>query len=241
MDDLIRYGKVRRAIMGVAIVNATAVEAKAAGMKEVTGVYVRAYSTDTDSPAKEAGVQPGDVIIAADGKPADRVSTLQRIIRAHKPGETVTLDVMRFGQKKSFKVKLVEAPDAPQVASADDQGSLLPAASEGRRFDKLGITVEPVSPALVTRARVAEPYRRGLLVSDVNVTGPAYRRVDADNTILVKVLNPGPQRELHTPADLEAVLSGLRKGDVVTFLVYLVPRGEDDKGTTQALSLAVGG
>ena len=241
MDDLIRYGKVRRAVMGVAIVNATAVEAKAAGMKEVTGVYVRAYSTETDSPAKEAGIQPGDVIVSADGKPADRVSTLQRIIRAHKPGETVTLDVMRFGQRKSFKVKLVEAPDAPQVASADDQGSVLPAASEGRRFDKLGITVEPVSPALVTRARVAEPYRRGLLVSDVNVTGPAYRRVDADNTILVKVLNPGPQRDLHTPADLEAVLSGLKKGDVVTFLVYLVPRGEDDKGTTQALSLEVGG
>jgi len=113
-------------------------------------------------------------------------------------------------------------------------------ASEGRRFDKLGITVEPVSPALVSRARVAEPYRKGLLVSEVNVTGPAYRRVDADNTILVQVLNPGPRRDLHTPADLEAVLSGLKKGDVVTFLVYLVPRGEDDKGTTQALSLEVG-
>ena len=181
------------------------------------------------------------MIVAADGKAADRVSTLQRIIRGHKPSETVTLDVMRFGQKKSFKVKLIEAPDTPQVASADDPGSVLPAASEGRRFDKLGITVEPVSPALVTRARLAEPYRSGLLVSDVNVTGPAYRRVDADNTILVRVLNPGPQRELHSPADLDAVLSGLKKGDVVTFLVYLVPRGDDDKGTTQALSLEVGG
>src|SRR6478672_3090129 len=38
MDDLIRYGKVRRAVMGVAIAPATAVEAKAAGLKEVTGV-----------------------------------------------------------------------------------------------------------------------------------------------------------------------------------------------------------
>src|SRR5512146_292049 len=53
MDDLIRYGKVRRAVMGVAIANATAVDAKAAGMKEVTGVYVRSFSTDTDSPAKD--------------------------------------------------------------------------------------------------------------------------------------------------------------------------------------------
>jgi len=240
MDDLIRYGKVRRAVMGVAIAPATAVEAKAAGLKEVTGVYVRSFSTETESPAKDAGIQPGDVIITADGKPADRVSTLQRIIRAHKPGETVTLEVMRFGERKAFKVKLVEAPDASQVASGDEPSSILPA-SEGRQFDKLGITVEPVSPALVTRARVAEPYRRGLLVSEVKVTGPAYRRVDADNTILVSVLNPGPRRELHTPADLESVLSGLKKGDVVTFLVYLVPRGEDDKGTTQALSLEVGG
>src|SRR5688500_250702 len=240
MDDLIRYGKVRRAVMGVAIANATAVEAKAAGMKEVTGVYVRSFSPDTESPAKDAGIQPGDVIITADGKPADRVSTLQRIIRTHKPGETVTLEVMRFGEKKSFKVKLVAAPDGPQVAAAEEPASVLPA-SEGRRFDKLGITVEPVSPALVTRARVAEPYRKGLLVSEVNVTGPAYRRVDADNTILVQVLNPGPRRDLRTPADLEAVLAGLKKGDVVTFLVYVVPRSEDDKGSTQALSLEVGG
>jgi serine protease Do len=240
MDDLIRYGKVRRAVMGVAIANATAVDAKAAGMKEVTGVYVRSFSTETASPAKDAGIQPGDVIISADGKPADRVSTLQRIIRTHKPGETVTLEVMRFGEKKSFKVKLVEAPEGPQVASADEPASVLPA-SEGRRFDKLGITVEPVSPALVTRARVAEPYRRGLLVSEVNVTGPAYRRVDADNTILVQVLNPGPRRDLRSPADLEAVLSRLKPGDVVTFLAYDVPRGPEDKGQAHALSLQVGG
>jgi serine protease Do len=241
MDDLIRYGKVRRAIMGVAIANATAVDAKAAGMKEVTGVYVRSFSTDTESPAKDAGVQPGDVIVAADGKPTDRVSTLQRIIRAHKPGETVTLEVMRFGERKTFKVKLIEVPDAPQVAAAAAEPAAIVPASEGRRFDKLGITVEPVSPALVSRARVAEPYRRGLMISEVNVTGPAYRRVAADNTILVQVLNPGPRRELRTPADLDAVLSRLKRGDVVTFLVYELPRGPEDKGQEQALTLEVGG
>src|SRR5687767_12334526 len=240
MDDLIRYGKVRRAIMGVAIANATAVEAKAAGMKEVTGVYVRSFSTETESPAKDAGVQPGDVIISVDGKPTDRVSTLQRIIRARKPGETVTLEVMRFGEKKTFRVKLIEVDDTPQVAAAETPATIAPA-SEGRRFDKLGITVEPVSPALVSRARVAEPYRQGLMVSEVNVTGPAYRRVAADNTILVSVLNPGPRRELRSPTDLEAVLARLKPGDVVTFLAYDVPRGPGDKGQTHALSLQVGG
>src|SRR5215212_808134 len=210
MDDLIKYGKVRRAIMGVVIANATAADAKAAGMKEVTGVFVRSFNPDDgNSPAKEAGVQPGDVIVSADGKPTDRVSTLQRIIRTHKPGETVTLEVMRFGEKKTFKVKLIEAPDAPQVASAGDpETETQPAAAtESRRFDKLGIAVEPVSSALATRVRMLEAYRRGLMVSEVSVTGPARGKIFADNTILVQVLNPAPRRELHSAADLDAVLS----------------------------------
>jgi len=243
MDDLIKYGKVRRAVMGVSIMPATPADAKAAGMKEVTGVFVRAFNPDdSNSPAKEAGLQPGDVIVAADGKATDRVSTLQRIIRGHKPGDVVTLDVMRFGERKSFKVKLIEAPDQSQVAAADDGDSQTQpaAATESRRFDKLGIAVEPVSPTLASRTRMSDVYRRGLMVSEVNVTGPARGKILADNTILLQVLNPGPRRELHTAADLDAVLAGLRKGDVVTFLAYDVPQGPQDRGSTHAVSLEVG-
>jgi serine protease Do len=224
----------------VAIGNATATDAKAAGLKEVTGVLVQTYSFEPtdDSPAKRAGIEPGDVIVAADGKPTDRVSTLQRIVRTHKPGETVTFDVMRFGSKKTFRVKLAEAPDAEQqVASANSPTA--PARSgnsEARRFDKIGIAVEAVSPELVTRGRIAEPYRRGLLVSDVSVTGPAYRKLIADGTILVQVINPGPKRDLRTPADLDAVLSRLRDGDLVTFLVYDL--GQDG---SRAVTVQVGG
>src|SRR3954469_7956560 len=223
MDDLIAYGKVKRAVIGVAIGNATAADAKAAGLKEVTGVLVQNYSFEPteDSPAKRAGIEPGDVIIAADGKPTDRVSTLQRIVRTHKPGETVTFDVMRFGARKSFKVKLAEAPDAQQqVASNDAPTPARGSEPESRRFDKIGIAVEQVSPEVVNRARVAEPYRRGLIVSDVSVTGPSYRKLFADATILVQAINPGPKRDLRSAADLDAVLSNLRSGDLVTFMVY---------------------
>jgi serine protease Do len=239
MDDLIAFGKVRRAVIGVAITDAAAADAKAAGLRDVTGVLVQTYSFDPadDSPAKLAGIEPGDVIVAADGKVTDRVSTLQRIVRTHKPGESVTFDVMRFGVKKSFRVKLAEAPDAsPLVAAA----SPLPARSgeaESRRFDKIGIAVEPVSPEVVTRARLAEPYRRGLIVSDVSVTGPAYRKLFADATILLQVINPGPKRELRSAADLDAVLSKLRSGDLVTFMVFDL--GQD--GPPRAVTVQVGG
>ena len=240
MDDLIAFGKVRRSVIGVAIDNASATDAKAAGLDRITGVLVQTYSFDPidDSPAKKAGIEPGDVIIAADGRPTDRVSTLQRIVRGHKPGETVTFDVMRFGAKKSFRVKLAEAPDTPQVATAQ-RGPARGGAGEQsapRRFDKIGIAVEPVSPELATRARVSDAYSRGLVVSDVSVTGPAYRKLFADGTILLSVINPGPRRELRSAADLEAVLSRMKTGDLLTFLVFDL--GQD--GPPRAVTVAVG-
>jgi serine protease Do len=242
MDDLIAYGKVRRSVIGVAIANATASDAKAAGMNEVTGVLVSAYSFDPvdQSPAKRAGIEPGDVIIAADGKPTDRVSTLQRIVRQHKPGETMTFDVMRFGSKKSFRVTLKEAPETLQQVASSDVAPRGTAQPEVRRFDKIGIAVEPMSPELVTRARVAEPYRRGLIVSDVSVTGPSYRKLIADGTILVQVINPGPKRDLHTAADLDAVLSKLGAGDLVTFLVYDLGQ-PDATAAPRVVTVQVGG
>jgi serine protease Do len=241
MDDLIANGRVRRSVIGVAIQNATAADAKAAGLNEVTGVLVQTYSFDPvdESPAKRAGIEPGDVIVAADGKATDRVSTLQRIVRQHKPGETITFDVMRFGSKKSYRVTLKEAPEAQaQVASAEApaRGNPQP---ESRRFDKIGIAVEQVSPELVTRARVAEAYRKGLIVSDVSVTGPAYRKLFADQTILVQVINPGLKRELKSAADLDAVLSKLSTGDVVTFLVYDLGQ-TDGSSALRSVTLQVG-
>ncbi len=239
MDDIIRYGRVRRAVIGVGILDATPADAKAAGLDKVTGVLVTTFSEDAKgySAAREAGVKPGDVIVAADGRPTDRTGTLQRIVRSHAPGETVSFDVMRFGEKKSFRVKLGEAPDPTAQQVADGGATPAPARrNDSQRFDKVGVTVEPVSADLANRARLSDVAKRGLLVSEVSVTGPAYRKLGADQTILLSVITPGLQRELRTPGDLDSVLAKVRSGDVVTFLVYDI--GVQDS-PTRAISLQV--
>jgi serine protease Do len=97
MDDLVAQGRVRRAVLGVAINDVTSNAAQAAGLREIEGVLVEAYSPSQElSPAARAGIELGDVIVAVDGKATPRVSTLQRIVRGFKPGETVTVDVVRF-------------------------------------------------------------------------------------------------------------------------------------------------
>src|ERR671915_45771 len=120
MEDLIAHGKARRAVLGVAIEDVTANTAQAAGLREIEGVLVQSYSPNEEqSPAARAGIELGDVIVAVDAKPTPRVSTLQRVIRSYKPGQTVPVDVVRFGARRSFRVRLAEAPadDEQEVAA----------------------------------------------------------------------------------------------------------------------------
>ena len=77
-------------------------------------------------------------------------------------------------------------------------------------------------------------------MSDVNVTGPSYGKLFSDQTILLQVINPGPRRDLNSPADLNAVLSGLKNGDLVTFMVYYIGQ-QDQNAQPQAVTVQIGG
>ena len=219
LDDFIEHGRVRRAVLGVSIIDARAEDAAVAGLKDVTGVLVQPYTEDNaNSPAKRAGIEAGDVIVKADGKLADRVSTLQRIIRSHEPGQTVEIEAWRFGTRKTFNVRLGEASDSTtRVASNTRPRDQEPDA--GTNTEKLGITVEPITDAQATQNQISNDHR-GLRVVDVDPNGPARQNRLARNDILIAVINPQPRRELRTAQDLQQVLASVREGSYVSFMVY---------------------
>jgi serine protease Do len=240
MNDLIAHGRVRRAVLGVGIDDVNADEAQAARLTEIEGVIVESYSPSAEqSPAARAGVELGDVIVLVDGKPTPRVNTLQRIIRGYQPGQTVALEVVRFGSRKTFRVRLAEAPseEDQEVAAGSDPRRMAQPAAAGRSFDKLGITVGPVPDQLASEERVPSQYRRGLLVTDVSLTGPARGGAIVEGReIIVRVLNPQPARDVRSVDDLENALSRVRPGDVVTLLLYNV-----QLDATRVVTLRVGG
>lgn len=216
MNDLIKYGKVRRAVIGVTITEVHPEDAQAAHLKEIRGALVGGYNPpDGSSPAQKAGIEPGDIIVAVDSKPIDRVATMQRIIRDHKPGDVVDIDVNRFGTPKSFKVKLGEAPNDEQVAAAMDERA---APARPSSFDKLGVDVQQVTPELARQADLTEA-QRGLIIKDVDTNGPAFRRLFRGQIIL-EVLAPGQRRTIRTPADFDQALDQLKSGDVISLLVF---------------------
>ena len=212
MDQLIANGRVRVPALGIGIDDVGPEDAAVAGVKDIRGVLVRNFPSD-ETPAKQAGLQPGDVIITADGQPVDRVSTLQRIVRNHNPGETIEVEAMRYGQRKTFRVRLMEAP-TQDVAS---NTAPTPTSGGGIAHPALGISVAPVSAEIAAQARVPAPVR-GVMVSDVTPGGPADEKL-ARNDVITEVLYP-TRRPINTPNDLQQVLSRLKDGDYVSFSVY---------------------
>ncbi|MEP7344957.1 MAG: Do family serine endopeptidase [Gemmatimonadaceae bacterium] len=215
MDDIIAHGRVRRAVLGIRIQDVDPADAAVAGLKDISGVKVGGFS-DESSTAEKAGMQPGDIIVRADGRPVDRVSTLQRIVRSHQPGDVVELEAMRYGQKKSFKIKLTEAKsEGSAVAKADNQPDVEPT---GTTAEKLGLSLEPVS-AEVARANRIPDNLRGLRVISVSANGAA-RNFLPGSDIIVEIMYPAPRRPVGSIADLQSALSKLKDGEYISLLVY---------------------
>jgi len=118
-EDLIRYGEVRRPRLGIQITAVTPADAEVYDLPGVEGAEIVAISDD--SPAADAGVSVGDVIIAIDSAPVRAPGELQAILARRRPGETVRLHVIRFGEQLEMAVTLGRFPGralepAPEVA-----------------------------------------------------------------------------------------------------------------------------
>jgi serine protease Do len=117
VDQLRASGKVTRSRIGVQISEVTDDVAKALGLPKAEGAMVG--SVQPKSPAEAAGVQPGDVITAFDGKPIKRWSDLPRMVGDLKPGTATSLQVWRKGKSVKLEVKVVEIEAGKQAASDD--------------------------------------------------------------------------------------------------------------------------
>jgi serine protease Do len=234
MDDLIKYGKIKRAVVGVVLNEVNATDARAAGLNAVGGAKVGGFNPESGSPAEKAGIEIGDVIVSAAGKVIDQVSTLQRIIRGFKPGDVVDLDVMRFGQRKSFKVKLAEPADVTTTVAdnEDDKGTNIRDDNTGRANDKLGITVGPLTSEILRSANVAAAYRNGVLITKVSPRGPSWRNL-LENEIIVSELYPA-KKDIKSVDELAQAVAAVKTGDVIELKVYNIGSGQ-----TRAVSIQV--
>lgn len=212
IDDLIEYGEVRRAVIGVTVDEVNAYDAEYYGLERVAGVKVMDVGIDVEggaaSPAASAGIRPGDLILEVDGQPVQSVGDLQRKIRAHEPGDRVTLTVVKRDTKRTERVGIrlaaAESPEGDRPAPSGDAVATT----------ALGLEVRALTPEVRSRLGLPDDVE-GVVVTDVSARGPLYGQVD-DGFVIVDVNG----QRVTSPENYREIVAGLRPGDVVNLLVY---------------------
>ena len=117
IEDLLKYGEVHRAVLGVQIMELNQKLAEREGLKITKGVYVD--SVYENSSAKDAGLQSGDVIIAMDGRNVTQMPVLQEYIARKSPGDKVELKIHRNGKEIDATMTLKGLKDvSPELVPA---------------------------------------------------------------------------------------------------------------------------
>ncbi|MFT7590327.1 MAG: serine protease Do [bacterium] len=116
LDDLRKYGEVKRAILGVRIQDITAELAAEKGIDKIKGVYIP--EVVGDGAADKAGIKADDVIIEIDGEEVNKASELQEEISKYHPGDDVLVTLLRDGKQIEKTVKLL-SKDGKKVISTE--------------------------------------------------------------------------------------------------------------------------
>jgi len=131
-DDLLNFGEVHRAYLGVYIRDLDGELAQQLKLKSTNGIYLD--SVIVGSAAHQAGVRAKDVIIKIDGEAINETPHFQELIGRHRPGDKLNLTFIRKGKEKQVIVKL----------KGTSKGIALQQ-SKTKNFDALGIDVMDLS------------------------------------------------------------------------------------------------
>ncbi|HET7462804.1 MAG TPA: trypsin-like peptidase domain-containing protein [Longimicrobium sp.] len=208
-DDLIRYHAVRRPALGVSITEVTPEDAEVFKLERIQGVVAQDFPAG--SAARQAGLQPGDVIVAVDGKPIQRVGQFQRVIASYHPGDRVKLDVVRYGARRQFTVALTQAETDASTQRTTQAPQAAPDADGGT--SKLGVAVQPLTGE--TARQLGYTSSGGVVISAIQPYGPAARAGLSEGTRILTV----DGKAVNDVGAFRTAMAGKRPGDVVSLQV----------------------
>ena len=211
-NQIIEFGKVSRGHLGIYMNTypITAAMQKYFGLKDKSGVIVTDLA-EKNSPARDAGIQPEDVITAVNGKEVADADALRGLVANTAPGSTVHVKVVRKGKEMTFDVKLGERP---AFAARSSSGPMDLDEVEKKTKPEIGLTVEDIP------ARVADQLDlktgEGVLVSEVKAGSLAEDAHLMVNDIIVAVDGD----KVGSAQDFVNKIRGLRSGDSVVIKFF---------------------
>jgi serine protease Do/serine protease DegQ len=148
MDQLIKYGQVKRGVLGVNIYDVTPDVAKEFGLADASGALVAGVTQG--SAAERAGVKTGDIIVSINGVAMKSARELRNAIGMLRIGDQVEIGLLRDGKAHQVTALVAERSETETTANAADISRGLEGADLGDAPDGGGVLVRSVqdgSPA----------------------------------------------------------------------------------------------
>ncbi len=218
-NQLINNGKVERAWLGVGIRPITPEMAQAFGTRPGSGALITNVGKNT--PAEEAGFQPGDIVTKFSGEAVAGPAELQLLVERVPIGSKHAVEVLRDGKSVTLSVAPKALPDelvfASQASPRDEAMELTPNAFED---NDLGLEVSDLTAEKASAAGLKP--NEGVLITAVNPDSPAFEKGLHEGMVILKV----GKQDVKSVEEFKAALEGqsLEQG----ILLYVHARNGND-------------
>lgn len=165
VTQIIEEGEVRRAFLGINYQSASQNLIESEGYPSGAAIVSRVQE---GTPAAEAGLQAGDVIVSIDGQPLDQYLQVSNIIASKQPGEDVELTIDREGEEQTLTVTL---GSRDQATGSDQEGGETP--SRDQLMEELGLSIRDISPEIARELGLDDT--EGVVITDVDQSNPMIR------------------------------------------------------------------
>ena len=199
VNDLLDYGEVQRAFLGVSIREIDSKFAEEQGLKQLRGVYVA--DVLDDGAAKSAGIQKGDIITAIEGINVNSTSELLENVSRYRPGEKINVSISRNNTEKAFSVVLRNKDGNTAVVKKEENDVV----------SMLGADFETASPDLLSHLGV----KNGVQVKSLNNNGILRQAGIREGYVITEI----DKKPIRTASDITNALSN-KKGGVLIEGVY---------------------
>jgi len=199
LPQLEEKGKVTRGWLGVLIQKVTSDIAESLGLEEAKGALVA--DVMDEGPAKEAGIQVGDVIVQFDGHAVNDSNELPFLVARTSVGKSVELVVIRGGKQETLGVTIAELTDESTEEAKTEQ-------------DSLGLTVQPLTPEIAESLGL-DANSEGVVVAGIEPGSTAEEAGMQRGDVILEV-NRTPVTDLQS---YRKAAGGVEKGKTALLLV----------------------
>ena len=200
-EQILKFGKVKRGILGVSAQDLTPNLAKAFGLTVRSGVLITEIRKN--SSASKAGLKTGDVITAVDGKKVNKANDLRNIIGLTPVGQSLKFTVLRNKKTEFVKIEISENKELANL--------------------KINPRLEGISFKEIKKGMREYGIIEGLIVSSINKNSIAFRNGIRKNDIILSINNIAVKsiKDVHelSRKNKDQIVLNVRRGNRSAFIL----------------------